>query len=139
MKLSYSIKGLAEYTVDFSRYCVPCKWASKCKFGGKDKPSFEVDVSCKELKYVEEELQFKYVTKVQKEGGDMVKATEKKIQISKILSQIWQDKVKSRKDEIYCINTHNLDLIIVSNRSKEWWSEFAKIGKEIIAECKKIF
>ncbi|MFX0099369.1 MAG: hypothetical protein ACFFCS_07280 [Candidatus Hodarchaeota archaeon] len=96
-------------------------------------------MSCKELKYVEEELQFKHVTKVQKEGGDMVKATEKKIQASKILSQIWQDKVKSRKDEIYCINTHNLDLIIVSNRSKEWWSEFAKIGKEIITECKKIF
>ncbi|MHA1371803.1 MAG: hypothetical protein ACTSWN_14280 [Promethearchaeota archaeon] len=137
MKLSYSITGLSEYTVSFENYCISCKWASKCKFG-KDKP-LEVKISCKELKYIEEDLQFKYVSKIQKEGGDIEKAAKKKIPASKILSQVWKEKLKNRKDEIFCLNTKYLDLIIVSNRSKEWWSEFSKIGKMIMKECQELF
>ncbi|MBN2150189.1 MAG: hypothetical protein JW839_01960 [Candidatus Lokiarchaeota archaeon] len=96
-------------------------------------------ISCRDLKYKAEELQFQHVTKVQKEGGDIQKATEKKIPAATILSEIWKEKVKSRKDEIYCINTNFLDLILVSNRSQEWWAEFARVGKLVMEECAKIF
>ena len=116
---------------------MPCQWRSHCRFG-KEK-SLEIEISCRELKYIQEELQFQEVSKVQKAGGDIEKAANKKIPASKILSEVWQKKIKSRKDEIYCINTNHLDLIIVSNRSKDWWSEFSKAGKEIMGECDKYF
>lgn len=136
-KLTYALTGLSEYSVSFENYCTPCPWRAHCKFG-REKP-FEVEVSCRDLKYIEEELRFQEVTKVQKAGGDIEKAAAKKIPAAKILSEVWQKKIKARKDEIYCINTNFLDLILVSNRSKEWWTEFAKTGKDIMAECAKFF
>ena len=131
--------GLSEFTISFNAYCKPCEWRRYCKFGKDPQNPLEIEISCKEMKYIEEQLQFDYVSKVQKEGGDIEKASKKKIAKSKILSEVWQKKVKNRKDEIYCINTDNLDLILVSNRSKEWWSEFAKAGKKIMEECAKYF
>ncbi len=136
-KLGFSLTGLSEYTISFENYCTPCPWRAHCKFG-RDKP-LEIEISCKELRYIEEELQFQLVSKVQKEGGDIEKATSKKTPASKILSEVWQKKIKTRKDEIYCLNTNHLDLILVSNRSKDWWSDFAKVGKEIMEECSRIF
>jgi len=91
------------------------------------------------MKYKAEELQFMHVTKIQKNGGDIQKAMQKKIPAATILSEIWKEKVKSRKDEIYCMNTNFLDLILVSDRSREFWAEFARIGKIIMEECAKIF
>jgi hypothetical protein len=96
-------------------------------------------MSCRDLKYKAEELQFQYVTKVQKEGGDITKAALKKVPATTILSEVWKEKVKSRKEEIYCINTNFLDLILVSNRSQEWWAEYSRVGKLVIVECAKIF
>ncbi len=136
-KLQYSLTGLSEFTVSFEQYCTPCPWRNHCKFG-KDKP-LELQLSCKDLKYIAEELQFQYVSKVQKEGGDIQKASTKKIPAATILSEVWQKQIKGRKEEIYCINTNFLDLIIVSNRSKEWWMEFARVGKLVMEECAKIF
>jgi hypothetical protein len=136
-KLTYAMTSLSTFTVTFENYCNPCPWRRYCK-AAKEKP-FEIEVSCKDLKYIQEELQFQAVSKVQREGGDIQKATEKKVPASKILSEVWAKKVKGNKDNIYCINTNNLDLILVSNRSKEWWMEFSKVGKEIMAECAKIF
>ncbi|NMC04121.1 MAG: hypothetical protein GYA24_02855 [Candidatus Lokiarchaeota archaeon] len=137
-KLTYSLSGLSEFTISFEQYCQPCPWRKNCKYG-KEKQPLEVLISCKDLKYKAEELQFQHVTKVQKEGGDIQKATQKKIPASTILSEIWKEKVKTRKDEIYCINTTFLDLILVSNRSQEWWAEFSRVGKLIMEECAKIF
>nr|MDO8113140.1 hypothetical protein [Candidatus Sigynarchaeota archaeon] len=136
-KLQYALTGLSEFTVSFEQYCTPCPWRRMCKFG-KDKP-LELQLSCKDLKYIVEELQFQYVSKVQREGGDIQKASGKKIPASTILSEVWQKQIKARKEEIYCINTNFLDLIIVSNRSKEWWMEFARVGKLVMVECAKIF
>ncbi|MHA1791860.1 MAG: hypothetical protein ACTSVI_04390 [Promethearchaeota archaeon] len=137
IKLSYNITGLSQFSVSFESYCNSCEWRSRCKFG-KENP-LEIEISCKEIKYIEDDLQFKYVSKIQREGGDMEKAYEKKMPKSKILSQLWKEKIKAKKDEIFCLNTNNLDLIIVSNRSKDWWKEFSLIGKEIIKECSKIY
>jgi hypothetical protein len=136
-KLTYSLTGLSEFTISFEQWCQPCPWRKNCKFG-KVTP-FEINVSCKELKYKAEELQFQHVSKVQKEGGDIQKATAKKVPAATILSEIWKEKVKSRKEEIYCVNTNFLDMILVSNRSQEWWAEFSRVGKLIMEECARIF
>jgi hypothetical protein len=136
-KLTYSLSGLSEFTVSFEQWCQPCPWRKNCKFG-REKP-LEIIISCKDMKYKAEELQFQHVTKVQKEGGDIQKAAQKKVPASTILSEIWKEKVKTRKDEIYCINTNFLDLILVSNRSQEWWAEFSRVGKLVMEECAKIF
>ncbi|HME55494.1 MAG TPA: hypothetical protein VKM55_25035 [Candidatus Lokiarchaeia archaeon] len=136
-KITYSLTGMSEFTVSFENYCTPCPWRKNCKFG-KTTP-FEILVSCKELRYIAEELQFQNVSKVQRDGGDIQKATAKKVPASSILSEVWKKKVKSRKDEIYCMNTTFLDLILVSNRSQEWWAEFSRVGKLIMEECAKIF
>lgn len=137
MKLVHSITGLSEFTISFENYCTPCEWQGQCKHG-RDSP-LEIEVSCKDLRYIEEEIRFQLVSSVQKAGGDIQAATEKKVPASKILSQVWKTKVKTRKDEITCLDTNKLDLIIVSNRSKDWWTEFAKTGKLIMKECMELF
>lgn len=128
---------MSEFTISFEQWCQPCPWRRMCKFG-KDKP-LEVLISCRDLKYKAEELQFQHVTKVQKEGGDIQKAALRKAPATTILSEVWKEKVKSRKEEIYCINTNFLDLILVSNRSQEWWAEYSRVGKLVMEECAKIF
>lgn len=136
MKINYSITGLSQFVLSFEEFCQPCPYKSKCKYG-REHP-LEIEVSCKELKAIEDDLKFKHVSKVQRDGGNMEKAYEKKMPASKILSGLWKDKIKSKREEIYCLNSDLLDLILVSNRSKDWWMEFSKVGKEIIKECSKI-
>ncbi|MHA1680031.1 MAG: hypothetical protein ACTSUE_03420 [Promethearchaeota archaeon] len=137
MKLQYSITGLSEFSISFEEFCMPCQYQARCKFG-RETP-LELEVSCKELKLIDDDLKFTYVSEIQRKGGDMEKAYDKKMPSSKILSKLWKQKVKSRNDEIYCLNTNYLDLILVSNRSKDWWKEFSRVGKEIIKECSRIY
>jgi hypothetical protein len=138
-KLSYNITGLQEFIVSFEEYCVTCEYQAKCKYG-KATP-FQIEIDCNEITAA---LDFKKAEEMEKMGKkhpewdwDM---REKKAKVSKakIFSKIWNDKVKSQKEEIRCLDSRKLDSMLTSQQGEEWWSDFREIMTVIDKECSKI-
>jgi len=65
-------------------------------------------------------------------------AAEKKVRKPQIYSQLWEEKVKKHKDELYCIGGRTLDQMVRSMISEEYWSDFREVIKEIHQACSKI-
>ena len=65
---------------------------------------------------------------------------EKKASVSKaqIFSQLWNEKIKARKEEILCLDSRRTDSMVTSQRGEEWWSAFRDIMTIIEKECAKI-
>jgi hypothetical protein len=140
-KIHYNITGLQEFVLTFEDYCVPCPYHRNCKFG-KDKP-FQLTVDCKDITNALEYRKGKEMEKLAKKNPDMDWDTrEKKAKVTRqqIYSELWNDKVKAKKDElgIYCLDSKRLDSMITSQRSEEWWADFREVMKKIDEECSKI-
>ncbi len=138
--LNYSIVGLEDYTISFEAYCSPCEFQKYCKFG-KDEP-FTVTINCGDLNRAKEKIKFDQLQKLQKTEDvslsyeDLLKKV--KINLQGIFSQLWQEKIKSHKDEIRCLDTRKIDPMLVAQQGQDWWADFNTTMKVINKECEKI-
>ncbi len=138
-KLSYNIVGLQEFIISFEEYCVTCEFQAKCKYG-KAAP-FNINLDCKEITVALDHKKAEAMEKLGKKHPDWDwDKREQKAKVSKaqIFSKLWNDKVKSLKDEIFCLNSRKLDSMLTSQRGEEWWSDFREVMSEIDKECSKI-
>jgi hypothetical protein len=138
-KIAYNITGLQEFVLNFQDYCGPCPYHKNCKYS-KDKP-FQITINCSDITNAFEFKKSKEMEKLAKKNPEMDWETrEKKAKVTKasVISEIWNDKVKKLKDEIYCLDSRKLDSMITSQRSEEWWAAFRETMKEIDDQCSKI-
>ena len=61
-----------------------------------------------------------------------------KINLQGIFSEIWKEKIKSKKEEIRCLDSRKTDPLLVSQQGQDWWQDFNATMKEINKECEKI-
>ncbi|MFO8019324.1 MAG: hypothetical protein R6U96_11865 [Promethearchaeia archaeon] len=138
--LNYSIVGLEDYNISFEQYCSVCEIQRHCTWG-KDKP-FSVRIKCSDLNNAKEKIKYKQLKKLQKtESLDtsyddlMAKVS---INLQGIFSEIWKEKIKSKKEEIRCLDSRKTDPLLVSQQGQDWWRDFNATMKEINKECEKI-
>ena len=138
--LNYSIIGLEDYTISFESYCSTCEIQQYCKWG-KEEP-FSIKIKCSDLYQAKEKIKFDQLQKLQITEDVEVTYEELlkkvKINLQGIFSQIWQEKIKSQKEEIRCLDTRKVDSMLVAQQGQDWWSDFNATMKEINKECEKI-
>ncbi len=138
-RLSFNIVGLQEFIITFEDYCITCEFQRKCRYGSN--APFQVQLDCKEISEANDFKKNELMEKLGKKHPewDWDKREEKaKVSKSQIFSKIWSDKVKSKKEDITCLNSRKVDSMLTSQRGEEWWSEFREVIAEIDKECSKI-
>lgn len=138
--LHYSIIGLEEYIISFDSYCTPCEIQNYCQYG-KEKP-FSITIKCSDLNRAKEKVKFDQLQKLQKKEDVSITYEELikkvKVNLQNIFSQIWQEKIKTQKEEIRCLDSRKIDPILVAQQGQDWWQDFNGTMKEINQECEKI-
>ncbi len=138
-RVSFNITGLSDFEITFQDYCSPCGMQKDCKYGKSN--SFTITVSCNELAEAEDYKKTQIMKKIQKEHPDWdweKSESAAKVKKSQIFSKIWEDKVKSKKEEILCMDSRRTDSMLTSQRGEEWWSEFRKVITKIHQECSRL-
>jgi len=135
MPLSFSRSGGNEFLITFEDYCRLCPIRG-CHYT-KDKP-LEVKVECKELTYAREALSYAKMQKLQakQDASDLTEITAK-ASSTQVYSKLWNDKVKQNPNRIKCLQSKDVDPLIVGQRAQDWWKEFRKVMAQIDKECKK--
>lgn len=138
-ELFFTIVGMSEYNISFENYCVPCKWQARCRYGKKNPLSLVI--SCNNLLEAYETKRYDLMKKAQKEADieDTYEQIEARVKVNmnQIFSGIWKKLIKLHKEEILCLNSRKMDPMVTAQRGGEWWSEFARVMKEIYNECRK--
>lgn len=139
-KLLVSITGLNQFSISFEEYCIPCEYQSLCKFGKKN--VFSVSIECKDLSNAFNARRQEAFDKAQKnaKAGESFEDIEKKIKINvnSIFSEIWENLIKSRKEEIACLNSKKLDPMLTTHQGGEWWGDFREAMQEVYDKCKDV-
>jgi hypothetical protein len=138
--LNFSIIGLEDYTISFESYCSICDIQKFCKWGKED--PFSIKISCSDLNRAKEKVKFEQLQKLQKTEDVSVSYEELikkvKVNLQKIISQIWKGKIKAHKEEIRCLNSRKIDPMLVAQQGQDWWQDFNMTMKVINSECEKI-
>ena len=139
-RVNFNITGLSEFEVSFQDYCSACPMQKNCKYGKSNPFGFTID--CKELTAAEDFKKTEKSKKIQNDhpewDWDKAEAASK-VKKSQIFSKVWEDKVKSLKEEILCMDSRRTDSMLTSQRGEEWWSEFRTVMTKIHEECSKIY
>lgn len=138
-KVSYSIIGLSEFEVTFEDYCRTCpsKLQRYCTHG-KSKP-LTIKIDCKDIRAALEKQKYAKMQKLQKDtaAGEALDLDSISISKNQVISQLYQDNIKSDAENIRCISKH-VDSFEAADRAREFWDEFRRNISDIMVECEKI-